>query len=168
MENTTSTSKQCELSAYADTDVGAAIVTDNYDFYMKVNTGQCPADFVEFRGNCYHIETTYRPQWQSARDRCINMGANINLVSLESPGEKDFLAPYFKTPWWTGGNDIAVDTQWVWNATGRQVDMCEPTVWGPSEPTNADNKYYVKIDKDSYAYSSGNWARNYVCEKFQE
>ncbi|XP_014675761.1 PREDICTED: CD209 antigen-like protein A [Priapulus caudatus] len=120
IENTAETHKQCELSAYADTDVGAAIVTDNnYDFYTKVNSGLCPADFVEFRGNCYYIETLNTKTWLEARDHCISMGAD--LVSLESPGETDFLTPQLYAIWWTGGNDIAVDTQWVWVATGRQV-----------------------------------------------
>ncbi|XP_014674885.1 PREDICTED: CD209 antigen-like protein A [Priapulus caudatus] len=164
IEITTASRKQCELSAYSDTDVGGAIVTDNnYNFYTKVNSGECPADFVEFRGNCYYIETLNTKTWQKARDHCISMGAD--LVSLESPGETDFVAPQLPPSWWTGGNDVAVDTQWVWVATGRQVGMCAPIPWGPREPSGGGENYMFAKTSYLRGDDGGSYSTNYVCEK---
>ncbi|XP_014675020.1 PREDICTED: C-type lectin domain family 4 member M-like [Priapulus caudatus] len=165
IENTAATQKHCELSAYAETDVGAAVVTENnYDFYTKVNSGECPADFIEFRGNCYYIETLNTKTWLEARDHCISMGADH--VSLESQGEINFLTRQHPRNWWTGGNHIAADTPWVWAATGRQVDMCAPIPWLPGEPTNNDLEIYMYATTSYQRNDAGKYVSSYyICEK---
>ncbi|XP_014679993.1 PREDICTED: uncharacterized protein LOC106819940 [Priapulus caudatus] len=163
IENTAATHKHCELSAYADTEVNATIYYDNnYDFYAKVNSGLCPADFVEFRGNCYYTETLNTKPWQEARDHCISIGAD--LVSLESPGEIDFLTAHFPTYWWTGGNDIAVETQWVWAATGRQVDECHPLPWAQTPGVAEENDHVLCNGKMMHESNGRRSPANYACE----
>lgn len=68
------------------------------------------------------------------------------------------------TWWWTAGNDIQVDRQWVWAATGRSVDMCTAIPWGSTDPHNRDGEDYLGVKSPNKYADFFSSTKYFVCE----
>ncbi|XP_058849507.1 C-type lectin domain family 4 member E-like isoform X2 [Acipenser ruthenus] len=75
----------------------------------------CPEKWIQTNGKCYYFSTDTM-DWQSSRDNCTSMGAD--LVIIESEAEQRFLLNEAKahpgSRYWIGLTDAVTEGVWLW------------------------------------------------------
>ena len=80
----------------------------------------CPGGFDLIGGNCYKVSNE-RMGWIEAKKMCE--ATNSQLLSFQSPDEAENLVKFIQRTnprrtrfeFWTGGNDIDKESNWVWS-----------------------------------------------------
>ncbi|KAL4240561.1 mannose binding [Mactra antiquata] len=101
----------------------------------------CRNSWISFEGMCYSFNNT-RMNWFHASHAC--KASDAWLVDVQNKAESDFLKSTInrlhahenpqQVGYWTGGNDLDFEGQWVWEYPA-QTSMTF-TDWYPGEPNN--------------------------------
>lgn len=97
-------------------------------------------NWVKYSGHFY-LYGEEKLTWEDAKLECQKKCAN--LVTIETKEESDWMAAtflnddclsniYFYCTAWTGGNDLAIEGQYVWDASNTSMVF---TNWYVSEPS---------------------------------
>lgn len=100
----------------------------------KIDETSCPCTVDYFGGHTYMFCNTSK-DWQSAKSFCESY--SYYLVKIDNAQENKFLfdtaGKISQEKWWTGGNDIVKEGQWVW-VDGSPMSY---TSWHSGEPNDA-------------------------------
>ncbi|KAL4231632.1 hypothetical protein ACF0H5_009212 [Mactra antiquata] len=102
----------------------------------------CPNSWIAFEGMCYSFNTT-KMNWFHAAHACREQ--NGWLVDIQTKTVNDFVKSTINrlhahddaehVGYWTGGNDLDVERQFVWGYPGSQSPVTY-TDWFQGEPNN--------------------------------
>ncbi|XP_074025540.1 C-type lectin mosGCTL-1-like [Leptinotarsa decemlineata] len=123
-----------------------------------------------FGDHLYYFGAIYEGNYFRAMQFCNYHG--MQLVSIESKEENDFLWKYLQTflgrrgYWFWASGTVLADDHWVWMSTGRPILF---TNWIKNQPDNFGNN--EKCLEARYSYESLMWndavctaARYAICE----
>ncbi|XP_028138011.1 uncharacterized protein LOC114332411 [Diabrotica virgifera virgifera] len=119
-----------EINCVADDQVNYVITTDT-----GIAQSIAPSIPVERNGSTlYYFGYTFTGSWLGAMEHCKSL--NMDLASIESPEENDFLFNRMKIflgggaeyRFWTSGNTLSsTPPRWMWMRTGRPIGWAN---WG--------------------------------------
>ena len=133
----------------------------------------CDNDWLLHGQSCY-LFSTDKVTWLDAVSKCKNR--NATLVQIESMDEDNFLVQRLKVlhvetggefHYWTNGNDIDVQNQWVWGYPGGQP-IGNYQNWAMSDPNGGTNEDCIAL----YGFLDFKWVDIpctsilvYICER---
>lgn len=118
----------------------------------------------------FHLRTTQRT-WQAAKQACEYEGMTLaSVFSAEEDQQVDALVNGQVDFVWLGGNDMASEGNWVWDASGESVYPY--TNWGSNEPNNEGGIEHVMLkdfrpDPPVWIDAKDYYERAYVCQELQ-
>lgn len=107
----------------------ADLFSQHKSFTGKRRKTACPRGFDLIGGGCYKISDE-RMGWIEAKKMCE--ATNSQLLSFQTPDEAEDLISFIRRiqprrtrfEFWTGGNDIDKENEWVWSSS----DLIKETV----------------------------------------
>ncbi|XP_072174350.1 macrophage mannose receptor 1-like [Diadema setosum] len=131
------------------------------------NTG-CARGWTGYGNNCfraYTVDSSTKASWQTARDRCVNMGGD--LASFHSSEEENYIyansGSTQSSGYWIGLHDRSTEGGFEWS-DGTPVEHTnwnggEPNDWGSGEDCT-EAFFSSRIWNDLYC----NRRRNWICK----
>ena len=168
------TTQSCEMNdntVYAENGYDSETVA-NWTIYTK-GIPSCDNDWLLHESSCYFFSTD-EVSWLDAGTAC--QSKNATLVPIESQNEDNFLVQRLKAlhgevrgdfHYWTNGNDIDVQNQWVWGHQGSQAIGIYQN-WNMGEPNGFTDEDCLVL----YGFLDFRWVdlsctslNFYICER---
>ncbi|KAF4517617.1 hypothetical protein B566_EDAN002848 [Ephemera danica] len=130
----------------------------------------CSLPLVSLGGTDYYFHISSKLTWMEAYQVCSVNG--LRLLSIETVEEDRLIKRAIAGSgevFWTSGNDLEVEGEFVWRSTGQRFNY---TGWGNGEPQNhADHEHCVFLGHwsgDAKVYwldAPCMWKHFFICEK---
>jgi hypothetical protein len=116
----------------------------------------------------FHLRTTVRT-WQAAKQACADEGMTLaSVFSAEEDQQINALVNNQVEFVWLGGNDVASEGNWVWDASGESIGPY--TNWANNEPNNEGGIEHVMLkdfrpNPPAWVDAKDFYERAYVCQE---
>ena len=105
-----------------------------YDLIISV-AAKCEGGWTEIEGSCYQVNVTREVNsFNEASDYCDSLGAFLAEIPNASVNQALLQdASISNDEYWTGGNEISRENDWVWVHSGNPIKYFN---WVPGEPND--------------------------------